>query len=477
MSSSELETEVAVIGAGPGGYPAAFACADHGKQVTLVDARAQPGGVCLHAGCIPSKTLLHLARIIHDARDAAACGVAFGPPAIDLAQVRRFTQSVIGRLASGIEQLRTSRGVTAVNARARFRNSQTVDLHYADGQTGSLRFRHAIVATGSAPIIPPPLRLEDPRVFDSTSALALQGVPRRLLVVGGGYIGLEMGTVYAALGARVVVVEMLTGLLPGVDRDLVRPLAKRLESLFEAVLLQTKVVSLEPRAEGVLARFQAADGAPREELFDGVLVAVGRKPNSADLGLENTRAAVDAKGFIEVDAQRRTADPAIFAIGDVAGEPMLAHKATREARVAAETIAGEPAVFDNSAIPAVVFTDPEIAWCGLTEAEAKAQHQEVTVARFPWAASGRAVTLARTEGLTKLVVDAQTQRVLGVGIVGAGAGDLIAEAALAIETAAVARDLAETIHAHPTLSETLMEAAEAVVGMATHMSRPKRLKG
>jgi dihydrolipoamide dehydrogenase len=469
-----LETEIAVIGAGPGGYPAAFACADHGKQVTLINAEAQPGGVCLHRGCIPSKALLHVAKLIHEAEESGHWGVTFAAPQIDVAALRGFKNSVVEKLVGGVGQLCQARGVQYVNARATFADSNTLALKYPDGTTGTLKFKHAVLASGSSPAMPAMFQKNDPRVMDSTGALQLEDIPGRLLVIGGGYIGLEMGSVYAALGSRVVVVEMLPGLLLGADRELVRPLQKRLEAQFEAIHLNTKVASLDVQLAGITARLVGETGTETNETFDRVLVAIGRRPNSQNLGLDKTRVQVDQKGFVVVDAHRRTADENIFAIGDVAGEPMLAHKATREAKVVAEVLAGEPAAFDNVAIPAVVFTDPEIAWCGLTETQAKAENREVIVVRFPWAASGRAQSIGRTEGLTKLIVEPKTERVLGVGIVGAGAGELIAEGALAVETAAVARDLADTIHAHPTLSETLMESAEAVFAQATHMYRPKR---
>jgi dihydrolipoamide dehydrogenase len=471
---STIETEIVVIGAGPGGYPAAFACADHGMKVTLVNAEAKPGGVCLHRGCIPSKALLHVAKLIQEARESEHWGVTFAPPKIDVNKLRGFKNGVVEKLVGGVGQLCQARGIGYVNARATFADSQTLNLQYPDGKSGTLGFRHAILATGSSPVMPPLFQKNDPRVMDSTGALDLEDVPGRLLVIGGGYIGLEMGSVYAAIGSRVVVVEMLSGLLPGADRELVRPLQKRLEGLFEAIHLNTKVESLDVQKNAIMARLVSEDGKTADEKFDRVLVSIGRRPNSQNLGLENTKVQVDSKGFVVVDLQRRTNDPNIFAIGDVAGEPMLAHKATREAKVVAETLAGEPAAFDNVAIPAVVFTDPEIAWCGLTETQAKAENIEVNVVRFPWGASGRAMSIARTDGLTKLIVEPKTERILGVGIVGAGAGELIGEAALAVETSAVARDLADTIHAHPTLSETLMEAAEAVFAQATHMYRPKR---
>ena len=473
-NANETETEVVVIGAGPGGYPAAFACADHGKQVTLIDANPRPGGVCLQCGCIPSKALLHIAKLINETRESAHWGVTFSEPKIDINAVRKFKDGVIDKLVGGVGQLQKARNINYVNARATFADSQTLTLTHPDGKTSKLKFKHAILASGSSPAVPPIFQKNDPRVMDSTGALALEDIPGRLLVIGGGYIGLEMGSVYAALGSKVVVVEMLSGLLPGADRDLVRPLQKRLEGAFEAIHLNTKVDSLDVKKAGITAKLIGEDGKAFEEKFDRVLVSIGRRPNSQNLGLENTKVKVDAKGFVVVDANRRTSDPNIFAVGDVAGEPMLAHKATREAKVVAETLAGEPAAFDSVAIPAVVFTDPELAWCGITEAQAKAENREVTVIRFPWGASGRAITLDRPEGLTKIICDTKTQRVLGVGIVGAGAGELIAEGVLAVETAAVARDLADSIHPHPTLTETMMEASEAVFGQATHMYRPKK---
>ena len=463
MSTSDCQ--LVVIGGGPGGYAAAFRAADLGLDVTLVESAPRLGGVCLLRGCIPSKALLHVARVLTEAREAAEWGIRFGSPTIDLGAVRAWKDRVIGRLADGVLELARRRGIRILHARATFVDSQTLRLEGAD--VGTLRFRNAILATGSIPAVPPPLAADDPRVIDSTGALELQDIPARLLVVGGGYIGLEMGTVYSALGSRVVVVEMTDGLLPGVDRDLVRPLAQRLKERFEAVHLNTRVVALRPDADGVLASLEGASAG--EERFDRVLIAVGRRPNSLNLGLENTKVIVDGRGFVQVDRQLRTADANIFAIGDLAGEPMLAHKASHEGRTAAEVVAGHDTEFDKAAIPAVVFTDPEIAWCGLTETQARSQGREVQVARFPWGASGRAATLGRADGVTKLICDPQTQRVLGVGITGAGAGELIAEGVLAVEMAAVARDVAETVHPHPTLSETVGESAEAVLGSATHL--------
>lgn len=466
-----------VIGGGPGGYAAAFAAADRGMPVTLIDDGVAPGGVCLHRGCIPSKALLHTAKLIREAEAAAKHGVRFGPPEIDLDRLRGWKEEVVEKLVGGVTELCRRRGVRHVRARARFINSQSVALSPAPGEKTAvpehLDFEHAILASGSRPQVPSALRGDDPRIMDSTAALLLPDVPRRLLVIGGGYIGLELGSVYAALGSKVTVVEWTPGLLPGADRDLVRPLQKKLEAAFEKIFLNTKVLGLEPDKDGVAVRMQGAD-APQSDRFDRVLVAVGRRPNSDGVGLENTRVVLDSKGFVTVDDRQRTSDPRILAIGDVAREPMLAHKATREAHVAVAALAGEPDRYDGRAVPAVIFTDPEIAWCGVTETEAKERNLEVEIHRFPWAASGRAMTIDRTEGLTKLIFDKKTERLLGMGVVGAGAGELIAEGVLAVETAAVARDLADSIHPHPTLSETVMEAAESLFGHATHLYRPRR---
>jgi len=470
---STLTTDLVVLGGGPGGYPAAFAAADHGMDVTLVNEESTPGGVCLHRGCIPSKALLHVAKLINETREAEQWGLTFSKPKLDLDKLRDFKNSVIGGLTGGIGQLAKARGVKLVQARGSFLDSNTLELKHADGSTGTLKFNKAIVATGSSPAMPGFFNIGDERVMDSTGALALADVPKKLLVVGGGYIGLEMGSVYAALGSEVTVVEMLSGLLPGADRDLVRPLQKRLAEQFKAIHLNTKVAKLTAAKKGIVADLDG-EGVESPQTFDRVLISIGRRPNSKGCGLENTKVQIDDKGFIVIDKNQRTADPNLMAIGDVAGEPMLAHKATREAKVAVETLLGEPAEFDNVAIPAVVFTDPELAWAGITENEAKAEGREVNVVRFPWAASGRAQTLSRTEGLTKLITEPKTERVLGVGMVGPGAGEMIAEAVIAVEMGLVARDLADSIHAHPTLSETLMEAAEAVFGQATHSYRPKK---
>jgi dihydrolipoamide dehydrogenase len=471
-------TQVVVIGAGPGGYAAAFFAADLGMQVSLVDPAINPGGVCLYRGCIPSKALLHVAEVLNEARHAEAWGITFGAPKIDVDKVRAFKTKVVNQLTGGLGQLSKQRKITYIQGTAGFRDAHTLEIT-REGQTSAetLTFEHAIIATGSRPSTVPGMNLNSPRLMDSTGALEIPDIPKSLLVVGGGYIGLELGTVYAALGTKVTVVEMTSGLLPGADRDLVNILARRIESMSEAVLLNTKVVAMKEAKDGIAVTFEGeglpAD-APKERTFDRVLVSVGRRPNSAVPGLDRTKVKVNARGFIEVDAARRTAEPSIYAIGDVVGEPMLAHKASHEGRVAVESIAGERVAFEPLAIPAVVFTDPELAWCGLTESDAQKQKREVTVARFPWAASGRALTLDRPDGMTKLVLDPKTERVLGVGIVGPGAGELIAEGVLAIEMGATATDIRMSIHAHPTLSETIMESAEVFFGQATHVYRPKK---
>ena len=469
-------TQVVVIGAGPGGYAAAFYAADLGMQVALVDPEANPGGVCLYRGCIPSKALLHVAAVINEAEHAAAWGVSFGSPKIDVGKVRAFKEQVVSQLTGGVGQVARLRKINYIQGTAAFRDPGALEITLTKGGTETLQFEHAVIATGSRPAAVPGLSIDSPRVMDSTAALDLPDVPKSLLVVGGGYIGLELGTVYAALGSKVTVVEMTDGLLPGADRDLVNVLAKRVNAMCEAVLLKTKVVSTKEAKDGIAVTFEGElpEGVAKEQTFDRVLVSVGRKPNSAVPGLEKTRVKVGQRGFIEVDEARRTAEPTIYAIGDVVGEPMLAHKASHEARVAIDSIHGEKVAFEPMAIPAVVFTDPELAWCGLTEAEAAKQNREVTVTRFPWAASGRAITLDRTDGMTKLVIDPKTERILGVGIGGPGAGELISEGVLAIEMGTTAADLRMTIHPHPTLSETLMESAEVFFGQSTHVYKPKR---
>jgi len=468
------KTQVAVIGGGPGGYAAAFRAADLGLQVTLIDTEKNPGGVCLYRGCIPSKALLHAAKLLNETREASAWGLHFDAPRIKIDQLRDWKNKVIHQLTGGLGTLTKQRKITYVQGFATFQNAHALSVKTADGETRQIAFEHAILASGSSPVKVPSLWIDSARLMDSTAALELRDIPKSLLVIGGGYIGLELGSAYAALGSRVTVVEMTDGLLPGADRDLVAILQKRIEKQFEAVLLKTKVLSLEEQRDSVKVLLEDKHGEQREEPFARVLMAVGRRPNSANLGLENTGVKVNGKGFVEVDLQRRTAEPSIFAIGDVAGEPMLAHKANHEAQIAAEVIAGHKAAYEPACIPAVVFTDPELAWVGITEAQAKAQGLDVDIAKFPWAASGRALTLDRPDGLTKLIADKSTKRILGVGLVGAGAGEMIAEGAHAIEMAALASDLQLTIHPHPTLSETLMEAAEQIYGSSTHLYRPKR---
>ena len=476
MASSD--TQLVVIGAGPGGYAAAFYAADRGMQVTLVDPAPNPGGVCLYRGCIPSKALLHVAEVLNEAKHAQEWGVTFGAPAIDVDKVRAFKDRVVAQLTGGVGQVGRMRKINYVQGLAEFRDARSILVSRADKKGDTLTFEHAIIATGSRPASIPGLSIDSPRVMDSTAALDLPEIPKTLLVVGGGYIGLELGTVYAALGSNVTVVEMTGGLLPGADRDLVSILARRVETMCDAVLLNTKVVGMKEGKSGVAVTFdgQLPDGMDKEATFDRVLVSIGRRPNSSVPGLEKTGVRVNARGFLEVDAARRTDEPSIYAIGDVVGEPMLAHKASHEARVAVDAILGERVSFEPLAIPAVVFTDPELAWCGLTETEAEKQTREVTVTRFPWGASGRAITLDRTDGMTKLVLDPTTERVLGVGIVGPGAGELISEGVLAVEMGANASDVKLSIHPHPTLSETLMESAEVFFGQATHVYKPRKLR-
>lgn len=461
-----------VLGGGPGGYAAAFMAADLGMQVTLVERDERLGGTCLLRGCIPSKALLHVGRVLAEAREMEAWGIHFDRPAIDIDILRGRKEKVISTLTGGLAQLAKRRNVSVVHGTARFTNSSTLEIATPGGPSQTLSFDHCILASGSRPAKIPAFDLPTPRVMDSTKALDMADVPASLLVIGGGYIGLEMGTVYAELGSRVSVVELTDTLLPGADRDLVKPLQTRLEKLFEKIHLKTKVVKLEDQGESIRVHFEGP-GGPSVHDFSRVLVAVGRRPNSDGLGLENTKAMVNAKGFVEVDARQRTADPRILAIGDVCGEPMLAHRASHQGKVAVESLHGEPALFAPRAIPAVVFTDPEIAWAGLTEQEAAASGRTVEISRYPWAASGRAHALGRTDGLTKILVDPETDTVLGLGIVGPGAGELIAEGVLAIEMGCSARDLMESIHPHPTLGETVAFSAENYFGLATEIYRPR----
>ncbi len=474
-----MHSQLVVLGGGPGGYAAAFLAADEGMQVTLVEADARLGGTCLLRGCIPSKALLHVARVISETHELHKdWGIDFSTPKLSLETMRTRKEKVINTLASGLAQLAQRRNVKIVSARGAFRSSRKMALegdHDSIPEGGELTFEHCIIATGSVPSMPKAFDIGSPKVMDSTGALQLDEIPQTMLVIGGGYIGLEMGTVYAHLGTKVSVVEMLDGLLMGADRDLVRPLQKRIESLFEQrIYLKTTVGSVGKAKSGKLEVAFQGPGRFGTEQFDRVLVSVGRRPNTTDIGLENTQCQVDRRGFIRCDRQMRTDDPQIFAIGDAAGEPMLAHKATHEGRLAVEVILGRSAIFDKRAIPAVVFTDPEIAWAGLTEDQARRDNIPYQATVYPWAASGRAIAIGRTEGLTKWLIDPQSQRVVGCGIVGTGAGELIAEAVLAIEMGCEVADVTESIHPHPTLSETLMNAGEVFFGTATEIYKPKR---
>ena len=457
--------KIVVLGGGPGGYAAAFLAADKGMNVTLIDTGNKPGGVCLHRGCIPSKALLHIAHLINETKEAKTWGIDFGEPKIDLDGVRNWKNTVIDKMATGLTQLCKQRKVEFVSAKGNFKDSNTIE---ANGKLYS--FDHCILSTGSRPA--QPFKNISP-LIDSTDALELKSIPKRLLVVGGGYIGLEMGSVYAALGSQVTIVEMTKDILPGVDRDLVRPLHHRIKNQFEAILVNTKVKDFESKGSKVSVTFENESGIEQKE-FDQALVSIGRRPNTENIGLDNTKVKLNDKGFVIANSQQKTEDPSILAIGDVIGGPMLAHKAAHEAKVAVEVLNGEKSDFKNRVIPAVVFTDPEIAWAGLTENEALAQGRNVKVVKFPWGASGRAQTLGRGEGLTKLLIDPESERIIGVGLTGPGAGELIAEGVLAIQTQIKAKELALSIHPHPTLSETMMETAEVFYGTATHIYKRKR---
>lgn len=470
MTSSK--TQLLVIGAGPGGYAAAFHAADLGLSVTLVDKQPNPGGVCLYRGCIPSKALLHVAKLISDSREAKDIGLDFSCQ-INLDKIRGWKSSVVTRLTGGLGQLCRQRKINFIEGSANFLDSSSARVVRTSGAEEIISFDHAIIATGSVsaslPFIP-----QSKRIMFSTAALNIEDIPTKLLVIGGGYIGLELGTVYNELGSQVTVVEMTPSLLPGVDKDLSTILTKRLRTRFADIKLETRVTQLEDTDEGIKVTFVNKSNEPSTEIFDKVLVAVGRKPTTEGLGLDKTKVTLNEKNFVVVAANRATSDPMIYAVGDMAGEPMLAHKASHEGRVAVEAITGKKVAFAPKAIPAVVFTDPEIAWCGLTESQAKDANLDVTVVKFPWGASGRAVTLNRSEGITKLLVEPKTNRILGVGIVGQNAGELIAEGVLAVELGVTAEDLKRVIHAHPTLSETFMEAAESVFGPSTHFFKPNR---
>lgn len=467
-----MHVPLVVLGGGPGGYAAAFLAADLGMEVAIVERDERLGGTCLLRGCIPSKALLHVGRVLAESREMAEWGIEFVPPKIDIDALRARKDKVIATLTGGLATLARRRNVTLVQGEARFTNSTSLSVTGADGKSTTVTFDHCILASGSRPAKISAFDIGSPRVMDSTGALELRDIPEKLLVVGGGYIGLEMGTVYAEIGSKVSVVELTDGLLPGADRDLVKPLQKRLEKLFANIWLKTKVVSLTDTGSAVKVVFEGPDG-PFTEEFSRVLVSVGRRPNSDGIGLENTKVVINKKGFVEVDDKQRTADPHILAIGDVSGDPMLAHRASHQGKVAVEALHGEAAIFAPRAIPAVVFTDPEIAWAGLTEQEAAAAGRTVEISKYPWAASGRAQALGRTDGLTKILVDPETDSVLGVGIVGPGAGELIAEGTLAIEMGCSARDLMATIHPHPTLGETVAFSAENYFGLATEIYRPR----
>ncbi len=462
-----------MLGAGPGGYAAAFYAADLGKKVLLVEQDKKLGGVCLNRGCIPSKALLYATRMILEARESAHRGVTFGPPTIEVDKLRAWKNTIVDKLAGGVSFLAKKRGVQVLTGRGYFEGSQSLRVETPEGQH-FVSFDKAVIAVGSKAALPKVFDLGNPRVMTSTEALEVEDIPEDFLVVGGGYIGMELGSVYANLGSKVVVVEALQGILAGADPDLVRPVMQYAQKNFRELRFNTKVTQMSTKGKKVRVVTEGPDKVEKEELFDRVLVSVGRTPRSQNHCLENTRVELDERGFIKVNHRQETNDPAILAIGDIAGGIMLAHKASKEARVAIETIVGQESTSAGVIIPAVVFTDPELAWCGLTETEARAKGLEFEVAKFPWGASGRALTYDRPDGLTKLVVDSESQRVIGVGIVGHGAGELISEGVLAIEMGATVRDLAESVHPHPTLSETSMEAAEVFYGVATHTFAPKK---
>ena len=474
MSEDAEGINLVVIGGGPGGYAAAFLAADLGMNVTLVDPEKNPGGVCLYRGCIPSKALLHVAKLIDEAKHAHKWGVTFQAPKVDLDKLRAYKDGVVEKLTAGTGQLLKQRKINHIHGYAKFSSATSLEIETIDDKKETLNFQFAIIATGSRPIHIPSLIPDSQRIMDSTGALKLEDIPKTMLIMGGGVIGLELGSVYTTLGSDVSVVEMLPGLIPGADRDLVRILQKSVEPKYKKIMLNTKVVAMKEVKGAIRVSFETKEGETFDEKYDKVLVTIGRTPNSGSLGLENTKVRIAEKGFIETDIQRRTAEPTVFAIGDVIGNPMLAHKASHEGHVAVETIYGHKAAFEPNAIPAVVYTDPELAWAGLTETEAKEQGLKVAVLRFPWAASGRAITMDRIDGMTKLIIDPETERILGMGLVGVGAGELISEGVLAIEMATLASDLKMSIHPHPTISETIMESAEMFFGTATHVYRPKR---
>jgi len=461
-----IKTEILVLGAGPGGYTAAFYAADRGQKVTLVEQNPRLGGICLNTGCIPSKALLHATEMLREAKESAKRGIAFGEAKIDLDKLRAWKDSILEKLGQGIKGLAQKRGVQIIHGRGHFEASQTLRVETAQGQK-FVNYEKAIIAVGSKPAMPSAFDLGNKRIMTSTEALEIRDIPMDLLIVGGGYIGMELGTVYATLGSNVVVLEALPTILTGIDPDLVRPVSRAAQKAVKEIRVNTKVLKMATAGRQIKVTMQI-DKEQREELYDRVLVSVGRVPNYTDLGLEGTGVTKDEKGFIKTNPQQQTDDRHIYAIGDVSGGVLLAHRAAKQARIAVESILGEASAFENIVIPAVVYTDPEVAWCGLTETEAKQKGIEIKVAKFLWGASGRALTLDRPDGLTKLIIEPETERVLGVGVVGAGASELISEGVLAVEMAATARDIADSVHPHPTLSETLMEAAEVFYGTATN---------
>ena len=471
----DVHAEVVVLGSGPGGYTAAFRAADLGKKVVLIEKYPSLGGVCLNVGCIPSKALLHVAKVITEAEDMASHGVSFGKPKIDLDELRAFKNSVVGQLTSGLSGLAKGRKVDVVQGYGRFTGPNMIEVIGDSGKT-NVSFDQCIIAAGSEPVNLPFIPKDDERVIDSTGALELKDIPKRMLILGGGIIGLEMACVYDALGSKISVVEFMDQLMPGADKDIVKPLHKRIEGRYENIWLKTKVTAVEAQKKGLKVTFETDKGETFDDNFDKVLVAVGRKPNGKLIDAEKAGVAVDDRGFIAVDKQQRTGVPHIFAIGDVVGQPMLAHKAVHEGKVAAEVCAGHKRFFDASLIPSVAYTDPEVAWCGVTETQAKAQGIKYEKGVFPWAASGRSLANGRNEGITKLLFDPEDDRVIGACIVGTNAGDLISEVALAIEMGADAVDLGHTIHPHPTLSETVNFAAEMFEGTINDLMPPKKKK-
>ncbi len=473
--AADIQTDVVVLGAGPGGYTAAFRAADLGKRVVLIERYDALGGVCLNVGCIPSKALLHAADVINEAVEMEHMGISFGKPKIDLDKLRSGKDKVVQRLTGGLKQLAKQRKVELVHGLARFESPNRIGVKAADGHV-SIAFNDAIIACGSSPVQIPGFPNDDPRLIDSTGALALEDVPKRMLVVGGGIIGLEMATVYSTLGSQIDVVELQSSLIPGCDPDLVRPLQKRIKDRYRSIMLGTKVTDIQAQKSGLKVSFEGKQAPEKPQTYDKVLVAVGRVPNGKKINAEAAGVNVDERGFIPVDRQMRTNVPNIYAIGDVVGQPMLAHKATHEAKVAAEVIAGLPVKFDPLTIPSVAYTDPEVAWMGLTETEAKAQGVEVEKGVFPWAASGRALGIGRDEGMTKLLFDPKSKRILGAGIVGPNAGELIGETVLALEMGADMEDIGLTIHPHPTLNETICFAAEMAEGSITDLMPPKKRK-